>query len=205
MRVFADIYVEFYDPEEMLFDLDNEEDFAAAVEGMSYQQEQREEGRDITAEDEKIYADFNAALTKKLTGNGEGEYGLETETVDTYAVHYVDKFTRDYCPNQLVWDLATRASERSVTSSYWLKADKSVDRGLITASFDAESNTFKLNPSDDLAGDFSVLINPHMVDVIRKGPTLSYLPAHTDAYHRGRRADHQEAQRGIASHRQRPT
>ena len=90
---------------------------------------------------------------------------METEVVDTDAVHYVNQFERDYCPSQLVWDLTTRAANRSVSSFYWLRADSSVDAGLITASFDAATNTFTLDPSDDVAGDFQILINPHMVDV----------------------------------------
>ena len=60
-----------------------------------------------------------------------------------------------------------RAPKRDVTSFYWLKADKSVNKGLIEASFNAETNTFVLHPSSDLAGDFSILINPRMVDVSR--------------------------------------
>lgn len=115
----------------------------------------------------KKYEEFCAALTKKITGTDDGEYAMETEVVDTDAVNYVNRFERNYCPRQLVWDLTTRAAGRSVSSFYWLKADKSVSKGLITASFDADSNTFTLNPSDEVAGDFKVLINPHMVDVSR--------------------------------------
>ena len=92
---------------------------------------------------------------------------METETIDTDAVHYVNRFTRNYCPSQMVWDLTTRASQRTVSSFYWLKADKALDKGQITASFDVDANAFTLNPSDDVAGDFSILINPRMVDVSR--------------------------------------
>ena len=37
-------------------------------------------------------------------------------------------------------------------------------QGLIEASFDAKSNSFTLKPAD-VTGDFSVLINPRMVDI----------------------------------------
>jgi len=165
MKAFGEIYLKYYGAG--WEDLDNEEDFEYVVSAMSYQGEERDANRDLTEEDQKIYADFCSDLKRKITGTGEGEYGLEAKTEDTYGIHYVDQFDRNYCPSQLVWDLATRASSRSVTSSYWLKADKSVEKGLITASCDAEANAFTLKPSDDLAGDFQVLINPHMVDVSR--------------------------------------
>lgn len=147
LDAFVDIYRTYY----------GDDTYDQLVDKLSYE----------AGEDQAKYNDFSAALMKKITGTDEGEYGMQTETVDTDATHYVNKFTRNSCPTQVVWDLATRASRRSVSSFYWLKADKSVDKGQIVASFDAESNTFTLNPSDDVAGDFSVLVNPRMVDVTR--------------------------------------
>ncbi|MBP3894812.1 MAG: hypothetical protein J6D34_12335 [Atopobiaceae bacterium] len=115
----------------------------------------------------RTFKEFNDAMKGQILGTEDYEYGLEAETVDTDAVHYVDRFERSYCPGQLVWDLSTRAPQRSVSSFYWLRADKSVDSGLVAASFDAATNTFTLDPSADVSGDFSVLINPRMVDVSR--------------------------------------
>ena len=141
--------------------------FEQLVAHMSYQLENGRLASKDEAVAKKTFADFNAAMTKKITGTGEGEYGMQVETVDSDAVHYVNRFTRSYCPKQLVWDLTMRAPGRAVSSFYWLKADKAQDKGVIVASFDAETNTFTLKPDDDVAGDFSVLINPRMVDVTR--------------------------------------
>ena len=90
--------------------------------------------------------------------------GVKIVQENPNAVRYVSQFKRNPCPEHIVWDLSSRAKERKVTSFYWLAADASVDQGIILADFDAGSNTFTLNPSDDVNGDFSILINPHMVD-----------------------------------------
>ncbi len=160
---FVDLYTDYYGG-----DPDDEAVYPKLVTDLSYESEYRST-MDLPEQDKPAalqnYADFCSALTAKLTGTGDGEFALETETVDADAVHYVNQFERDYCPSQLVWDLTTRAANRSVSSFYWLRADSSVDAGLITASFDAATNTFTLDPSDDVAGDFQILINPHMVDV----------------------------------------
>ena len=162
LKAFVDIYKKYYPLPPEFSDADEEEMFDILVSRLSYESDPDQLG----TKEQEIYDDFCAELEQKITGEGESEYGLTTELVDADAVHYVNQFTRNASPKQLVWDLATRASERSVSSFYWLKADKSQNAGLITASFDAATNTFKLNPSN-VAGDFSVLINPHMVDVSR--------------------------------------
>ena len=113
------------------------------------------------------------ALMKYITE----DLGLEIETVDASAVNYVSRFTRNPCPDHLLWDLSTRASGRSVDSYYWLRADFSVNQGLITAEFDPNENAFTLTPSADVNGSFSVLINPDMVDLDR--PVLFHTPAGT--------------------------
>lgn len=163
LRSFVGIYSDFYGG-----DPDDAYAYPKLVTCLSYESEYRST-MGLAEEDKPAalqrYADFCAAITKKVTGTGDGEYAMETEVVDTDAVHYVNRFVRTYCPRQLVWDLATRAAGRKVSSFYWLRADASVDAGLITASFDADTNTFTLDPSDDVAGDFQILINPHMVDV----------------------------------------
>ena len=107
--------------------------------------------------------DFNAELLKMV----EEEFGMKTEMADTNAVHYVDQFVRDPHPANVVWDLATRAPKREVSSFYWLQADFSADKGVIKADFNAGTNTFSLDPSADFEGDFSVLLSPEMVDFER--------------------------------------
>ena len=171
LQEFVDIYDEYYGDDEEDEDDGEDEDeedeeatFDDAVSDMSYKYVPSAQ---LDTPEGKVYASFCADLIQRLTGTGDGEYGMQTQTVDTDAVHYVNRFTRNYCPDKVVWDLTTRASGRDVTSFYWLKADKAVDKGLITASFDVQNNAFTLSPSDEVNGDFQVLINPHMVDVAR--------------------------------------
>ena len=95
------------------------------------------------------------------------ELGLETETANTNATAYVSRFTRDPAPANLVWDLSTRAPKREKNSFYWLEAAAEVNRGVITASFDAETNTITVEPDADVNGDFAILFHPALVDVSR--------------------------------------
>ena len=93
------------------------------------------------------------------------DFNLETTFVNTSAVDYVSGFTRNPAPKTVVWDLSTRAEKRTVSSFYWLKADASVTEGLITAIL-SEDNTITLYP-EDVSGDFSILVNPTLLDVSR--------------------------------------
>jgi len=91
------------------------------------------------------------------------DFGLETKKVNTSAVWYVNQFTRNPVPAYLNWDLSTRAPSRKITSFYWLKADPSVNQGLIFA-IQEEDNGLVVDPRD-VNGDFSILVNPAMLDV----------------------------------------
>ena len=102
---------------------------------------------------------ITAAVTETL--------GLETETENTNAVAYVSQFTRDPAPARIVWDLLTRVRTREKNSFYWLEADPSVDRGVITAEYDAASNTITVEKDAEVNGDFAILFNPSLVDVSR--------------------------------------
>ena len=42
-----------------------------------------------------------------------------------------------------------------------------MNRGVLEAEFDRESNTFTVTPSEDFASEYSILINPRLVDVSR--------------------------------------
>ena len=80
---------------------------------------------------------------------------------------YVLQFSRDPAPANLVWDLSTRAQKREKDSFYWLEAAPEVNRGVIMASYDAETNTVTVEPDADVNGDFAVLFHPALVDVSR--------------------------------------
>lgn len=94
------------------------------------------------------------------------DLGLETVTVNPNAVRWVSGYTRDPAPARLVWDLSTRAQTREKNSFYWLEADPSVDRGVITAAYDAETNTITVE-AEGVNGDFAILFHPALVDVSR--------------------------------------
>ena len=113
------------------------------------------------------YADFDEVFDKAVTDVVTKELGLETETVNTSAVDYVSQFRRDPAPAQLVWDLSTRAEERQKNSFYWLEAPKEMNVGVITASYDAETNTITVEPDSEVNGDFAILFHPALVDVSR--------------------------------------
>ena len=80
---------------------------------------------------------------------------------------YVSQFRRDPAPANLVWDLSTRAARREKDSFYWLEAAPEVNRGVITASYDAETNTITVEPDADVNGDFAILFHPALVDISR--------------------------------------
>ncbi len=106
---------------------------------------------------------FDKGITEVVTK----DLGLETEEADTSAVVYVSQFTRNPAPAKLVWDLSTRAEKRKKNSFYWLEAAPEVNRGIITASYDAETNTITVEPDAEVNGDFSILFHPALVDVSR--------------------------------------
>ena len=91
------------------------------------------------------------------------EFGMETKKVNGGAVSFVRKYTRNPVPSFVIWDMSTRAPYRSVTSFYWLRADQSVNTGVIQG-IQAGDNTLMIK-TDGVNGDFSILINPCMVDV----------------------------------------
>ncbi len=107
------------------------------------------------------------AFDREITEAVTEILGLETVEVNANAVRYVSQFRRDPAPMRLVWDLSTRASGREKASFYWLEAEPSVDRGIITAIFDAASNTITVEPDADVNGDFAILFHPSLVDVSR--------------------------------------
>ena len=113
-------------------------------------------GTGITPQADQAYMDL---VTKNL--------GLETETANTNAAAYVSRFRRDPAPANLVWDLSTRAQKREKNSFYWLEAAPEVSRGVITASYSAETNTITVEPDADVNGDFAILFHPALVDVSR--------------------------------------
>lgn len=128
--------------------------------------EKRGMGRDIswlsyfyTGDDEAFDRGITEAVTQTL--------GLETRQANTNAVRWVSQYIRDPAPVRIVWDLSTRAQMREKNTFYWLKADPSVDRGIITASYDVETNRITVEPDENVNGDFAILFHPALIDVSR--------------------------------------
>ena len=114
------------------------------------------------------YAGNDEAFNAQLLETVRGEFGLSvTQDVNASAVDYVSSFVRNPAPDQVVWDLSTRASGRKNTAFYWLKADFSVNRGVVHAAYDRESNTVTLEGADSLNGEISILANPFLMDFSR--------------------------------------
>ena len=90
------------------------------------------------------------------------EFQLGIKRVNGSAVHYVNQFARNPAPTVVVWDLATRAASREITSFYWLRADHSVNQGEIQV-LAGEENTIVVTPKN-VNGDFSILIHPELID-----------------------------------------
>ena len=137
------------------------------VEGMMEQFEQAMESTtgtysisNLSYYSEGLTPAFDEAVRKIV----KEDYQLETKRVNASAVHYVSQFTRKSAPETVIWDLNTRAALRDVTSFYWLKADASVTQGTIVASIDSDNNTVTVTP-ENVNGDFSILVNPTLLDV----------------------------------------
>ena len=93
--------------------------------------------------------------------------GLDTEDANTNAFRYLAQHTRCAAPENIIWDLSTRSPKPVKNSFYWLEAAPSVNKGIITASFDKATNTITVKPDADVNGDFAILFHPDLVDVTK--------------------------------------
>jgi len=80
---------------------------------------------------------------------------------DTNAVRFLERFTRNPLPRDLVWHLGTRAPYRQVESFYWLRACHSVNEGVIRATL--HDNRIVIE-TESVYGSFDILLNRQMVD-----------------------------------------
>ena len=88
------------------------------------------------------------------------------EDVDSFPPDYMDQFTRDPLPKDILWDLSTRADSRETDSWYYLRAPYTTNKGVIQAAYDRRNNAIAVETSD-VEGDFSILLNEEMVDFSR--------------------------------------
>ena len=85
------------------------------------------------------------------------------EDVDSFPPDYMDQFTRDPLPKDILWDLSTRADSREVDSWYYLRAPYTTNKGIIQASWAEGANVIAIQTTG-VEGEFSILLNEKMVD-----------------------------------------
>ena len=81
---------------------------------------------------------------------------------DSFPPHWMDQFTRNPLPESVRWNMGTRAEMREVKSFYYLRAPYGTS-GIELVSYDRASNRIEIT-TEDISGDFSVLLNEDMVD-----------------------------------------
>lgn len=86
--------------------------------------------------------------------------------IDSFPPVYMDAFTRDPLPGDVIWDLSTRADQRSVESFYQLRAPYTTTEGLIQLHCSPADNRIEVR-TEGLNGDFSILLNEALVDFDR--------------------------------------
>jgi len=94
--------------------------------------------------------------------NGESN----ATAINTNIVDWVSQFTRNPLPKSIAWNLENRAPLRHTHSFYWLKADISMDKGVIYATWDKDTNTATIT-TQDVSSNFYILLNWDMADFDR--------------------------------------
>ena len=114
------------------------------------------------------YEDYQSAPIPVMTDIAAwlNEGDRTHENVDSYPPHYMDQFTRDPYPTELVWDLSTRAPLRETETFYYLSAPYETDQGIIMVTADGD-NVFEIQTSEDMEGEFSMYLNGYMADLSR--------------------------------------
>jgi hypothetical protein len=82
---------------------------------------------------------------------------------DPFPPDWMERFTRDPLPEQVIWDLSTRTPSREADSFYYLRAPYETDRGMIRAGYSRDANRVWIE-TDGVEGNFSILLNEKMVD-----------------------------------------
>lgn len=91
----------------------------------------------------------------------EGDRSHEDE--DSFPPDYMNQFTRDPLPEDLIWDLSTRADSRQADSWYYLRAPFTTNTGLIQAGYDRDYDVVAVQ-ADGVEEEFSILLNEQMVN-----------------------------------------
>ena len=87
------------------------------------------------------------------------------EDVDSFPPDYMDQYTRDALPSTLIWDLSTRADSRQTETFYYMTAPYTTNQGAVRVVNEGDNN-FSID-TQDVNGDFGMLLNERMVDFSR--------------------------------------
>ena len=87
------------------------------------------------------------------------------EDVDSFPPDYMDQYTRDALPSTLIWDLSTRADSRQTETFYYMTAPYTTNQGAVRVVNEGD-NYFSID-TQDVNGDFGMLLNERMVDFSR--------------------------------------
>ncbi|MDO4621390.1 MAG: hypothetical protein Q4B22_00400 [Eubacteriales bacterium] len=87
--------------------------------------------------------------------------------VNTNAVDWVSRYTRDPLPEKLVWNTGVYAGKRKSQGFYWLDRDGYLKDTVITASYNKSRNEVRIEQCDAAKGMLKIFLSPDMVDVFR--------------------------------------
>ncbi len=81
---------------------------------------------------------------------------------DSFPPDWMEKFERDPLPSSVRWNMNVRAELREATNFYYLSAPYGTT-GTVLVSYEKGANRVEIK-TENLSGDFSVLLNDDMVD-----------------------------------------
>ncbi len=81
--------------------------------------------------------------------------------IDCFPPHYMRDFTRDPLPEKVIWDLNTRADQRTTQSFYYLSAPYTAS-GTLRVTRKAD-NRIEIDASE-FEGEFAIYLNEEMID-----------------------------------------
>lgn len=112
------------------------------------------------------YADYSRTPISVLSDSQSWrKNGTENwVNVDSFPADYMDQYTRNPLPANVVWDVSVRPLKLwEANSFYYLSTSTNTTQGIIQASYDRNKNLVALK-SSGLNGDFNVLLNENMVN-----------------------------------------
>ena len=84
--------------------------------------------------------------------------------VNSNAVDYINRFTRDPLPEKVVWDLSYRQPMMKANSFYWLNAEKTKKDGIVVARIEKETNSVIFESLGENT-KINVLLHEDMLDL----------------------------------------